>query len=66
MAYGINCGIGAVASVQTFVLDGLAANPTGIPPPSTRRRGMQGRGRARLRGRRLFWLLLALSSGWSA
>lgn len=31
MAYQVNCGIGAVASVQTFVLDGLEANPGGAP-----------------------------------
>lgn len=31
MAYQVNTGIGAVAGVQTFILDGLAANPGGSP-----------------------------------
>lgn len=61
MAYQVNAGIGAVAGVTTFVLDGLEANPGGVGAASTQR-STQSRGRNRAR---LWWLILVLLQGWS-
>jgi hypothetical protein len=50
----------------------LAASPGfaakdegGVEEASALRRGKQGRGRARLRGRRMWWLVLLLLPHWT-
>jgi hypothetical protein len=61
MAYQVNLGIGAVAGVKPFILDGLDANPGGGGGASTQR-SAQSRGRNRAR---LWWLVFVLLQGWS-
>lgn len=56
MAYQVNHGIGAVAGVKTFILDGLAANPA-VGGSASTQRATQARGRNRAR---IWWLVLLI------